>query len=277
MHAAGPIHTIEFFPLLSERLLTVLQRLQQEEWARPTACTGWSVKDVTAHLLGGNLSGLWSQSERSPSSDNAVEDFETLVEIINRDNNSWVEAARRISPSMLADLLEITDRRLYEHFQGLHLDEPARISVAWADDQLAPNWFDIAREFTEKWLHQQHIREAVGYPLLVERKWLFPVLDTCMRGVPRAYRSIAAREGEHVWIEVLGEAGGDWSLVRAGTKWELYLGRAPHPDSSVHIDQDLAWRLFTKGLAREAVESRIKIAGDESLGKGVLEVVAIMA
>jgi uncharacterized protein (TIGR03083 family) len=41
-------------------LLTLLRGLSHEAWGRPTACEGWSVKDVTAHILRddlGNLSG----------------------------------------------------------------------------------------------------------------------------------------------------------------------------------------------------------------------------
>ena len=66
-------------------------------------------------------------------------------------------------------------------------------AVAWAGDKQSPNWFDIAREYTEKWLHQQHIREAVGQPVLDERRWLFPVLDTFMRALPHVYRDIPPR------------------------------------------------------------------------------------
>jgi hypothetical protein len=93
-------------------------------------------------------------------------DYEELVSLINRENEVWVQAARRISPEILIEFLDLTDRRLYEHFRKLDPHALAVISVAWASEDLAPHWFDIAREYTEKWLHQQHIREAVDLPLL---------------------------------------------------------------------------------------------------------------
>src|SRR5688500_19297292 len=33
-------------------------------------------------------------------------------------------------------------------------------SIGWAGPDPAPVWLDIAREFTERWVHQQHIRDA---------------------------------------------------------------------------------------------------------------------
>lgn len=120
----------------------------------------------------------------------------------------------------MIELLELTDHHFYHHFKSLAPDEPAKITVAWAGNSLPPNRFDIAREYTEKWHHQQHIREAVGKPLLTERKWLFPVLDTFMRGLPHAYRNMEATDGTSISILITGEAGGEWSLVREG-KWNL--------------------------------------------------------
>jgi hypothetical protein len=45
----------------------------------------------------------------------------------------------------------------------------------------------------------------------------------------------------------------------------------------VQIDQDLAWRLFTKGVPAEASRSAIQIEGDARLGEQVLKLVSIMA
>jgi hypothetical protein len=149
--------------------------------------------------------------------------------------------------------------------------------VAWASDDLPPNWFDIAREYTEKWLHQQHIREAVGKPLLTERKWLFPVLDTFIRALPRTYRNIDAQNGTSVTVQVSGEAGGEWSLIRENLHWRLFTGSDPRAACTVVIDQDLAWRLFTKGVRSEDARRKVEILGDRTLGEQALEMVSIMA
>ena len=56
-----PIDVAALFPELHRRLIDLLAGLDEEEWNRPTICTGWTVKDVALHMLGvdlGNLSTL---------------------------------------------------------------------------------------------------------------------------------------------------------------------------------------------------------------------------
>jgi uncharacterized protein (TIGR03083 family) len=273
----GPIEVVDLFPTLSDELLNVLRELQPTDWERPTVCSPWTVKDVAAHLLGGSLSRLWKPEQRPTSSEPSSLGFEELLDLINRQNEDWVQAARRISPEMLVELLELTDRRLYEHFRSLGPHEKAGISVAWASEDLAPNWLDMAREFTEKWLHQQHIREAVGLPLLVERKWLSPVLETFMYALPRTFRNERYEDGTSVSVQITGEAGGQWSLVKNPSQWQLFKGLVPETNVIVELDQDLAWRLFTKGITPGIALHRVRVKGDISLGERVLDTVAIMA
>jgi hypothetical protein len=99
----------------------------------------WTVKDVAAHLLGGNLGRLWMEKASTPS-EALLPDYDELVGFINRENETWVQAARRISPEILIEFLDLTDRRLYEHFRNLDPNALAVISVAWAGEDLAPHW-----------------------------------------------------------------------------------------------------------------------------------------
>jgi uncharacterized protein (TIGR03083 family) len=277
MRPVVPVFVVDLFPPLSGELLNVLWSLQPSDWGRLTACSPWTVKDVAAHLLGGNLSRLWNVEEKATSADAPGLGFDELLELINRQNEAWVQAAQRISPEMLVKLLDLTDRRLYEHFRRLDPYEMAGISVAWVSDDPAPNWLDIAREYSEKWLHQQHIREAVGLPLLLERVWLSPVLETFIYALPRAFREEQAVEGSSVAVKITGEAGGEWSLVREGSKWQLFKGLDPQASARVQIDQALAWRLFTKGVTKEEARAGVRIAGNRALGERVLDTVSIMA
>jgi len=38
------------------------------------------------------------------------------------------------------------------------------LAVDWAEEMESKNWMAIAREYTEKWLHQQQIRDAIQQP-----------------------------------------------------------------------------------------------------------------
>ena len=45
-------------PVLNEKLITLLRSLTPEEWQLPTIARLWTVKDVAAHLLDGNIRSL---------------------------------------------------------------------------------------------------------------------------------------------------------------------------------------------------------------------------
>jgi hypothetical protein len=187
-----------------------------------------------------------------------------------------VHAARRISPRLLGDLLEFTGTQMNDYFRNL---DPFAMGspVVWAGSEPAPVWLDIARELTERWHHQQHIRDAVGQPGLKEPRYLTPVLASFVRAMPRAYHGVSAPEGTSVVLTIAGEAGGNWSLLRRSGEWHLYQGKAEKPNAEVIVDQDIAWRLWTRGLSRSAAEAEMAFGGEQKLGMPVLEMVSIIA
>jgi hypothetical protein len=138
-------------------------------------------------------------------------------------------------------------------------------------------WLDLAREYTERWHHQQHIREAVGAPGLTAPRFFAPVLATFVRALPHTFRQIDAPNETTVQFNITGASGGEWTVVCEEAAWTLYAGAAPQPAAMVTLDQETAWRLFTKGIAPQAVRTAARIEGDPRLGAVVLETVAIIA
>lgn len=266
------------FPEINAELVSLLRGLGDADWERPTAAGAWRVKDVAAHLLDGDVRRLSFQRDGMPvpPPDVPIQGYADLVGFLNRLNAEWVQAARRISPRLLTDLLETTGAEVARLFAGLDPLGPALFSVAWAGEERSENWFDLAREYTERWHHQQQIRDAVGAPGLTGRKWLFPVLDAFLRALPHAYREVAAQEGTAIAVEITGEAGGEWTLVREAEGWRLYLGASEGPDARVRMDQDTAWRRMTKGLTRDQTAERTEIVGEPGLGEPMLGMLAVM-
>ena len=274
----GPVHLADRFAPLDTELIALLRGLRPDDWARPTACALWTVKDIAAHLLDGNLRRLSFQRDGLPAEpDVPIHGFADLVKYLDRLNAEWVAAARRISPPLLIDLLEHTGRQAAELFARLDPDAPALFPVAWAGEAQSVNWFDVGREYTERWLHQQQIRDAVGAPGLSSREWLHPVLDLFLRALPHRYRDVAAEPGTELHVAIAGAAGGDWTLRREPAEWRLYLGASQTPAATVRMDQDTAWRLFSKGLDPAEARERVTLEGAQPLGAGVLGTLAVMA
>src|SRR5512145_310419 len=104
-----PIETVELFPGLNAELLCLLKSLPATDWDTATACQGWSVKDVTAHLLGGNLGRLSFGRDKLqlPQVGDGPQGYAELVDFINRRNAAWVAAARQISFPLLIEFIEL--------------------------------------------------------------------------------------------------------------------------------------------------------------------------
>src|SRR5262245_58367103 len=161
--------------------------------------------------------------------------------------------------------MEQTSREAARYYASLDPFAPARFGVSWAGESESANWFDVARELTERWHHQQQIRLAVSDPedtarlrAIMTPELYHPVLDCFMRALPFHYRSVSAPPGTGVTIEVSGECGGEWHLYR-GDMWLLTGAPAGTVAATVTIPQDLAWRLFTKGLTRDAAREQVRV------------------
>ncbi len=279
MKPVEAIYTIDLFPELHSQLIHLLKELTNDDWQKPTVCSSWSVKDVAAHLLDGYIRRLSFQRDKLPllEPETPIADQKDVISFLNQLNADWIKAAKRISPVLLIEFLDLTGPLVYQLFKRLDPNEPAIFSVGWAGDESSPNWFDVAREYTEQWLHQQHIRQALNWPGLIARHQMYPVLDTFMRALPSTYRHIEAADGESMTVIVEGEAGGEWSLLRQKGEWQLYWGTDINATTQVSLNQDTAWQLFTKGLGADETQNHMQIEGNTVLGSGILQMVSIMA
>jgi len=276
MKQPQPIIVTPLFPEILEALLNLLSNLSAEEWDKPTACSGWSVKDVALHLLGGDVGILSRKRDGYLVAGDPIESWEDLVNLINHLNDLWVKATRRISPHLACDLLALTGTQVCDYFNSLDpyaMGEP----VDWAGPEPAPVWLDLAREYTERWHHQQHIRDAVGKPGLKQPRFFAPILDAFTRALPHTFREVEAATDTLVAVEISGDAGDKWFLLREEGSWHLYLNVNQKPHAEVIIEQDIAWQLFTKGISREDALTQITINGDGQLGLKVIDMVSIIA
>jgi uncharacterized protein (TIGR03083 family) len=276
MRQPQPILVADRFPELLDSLLELLGGLSDAEWELPTVCAGWSVRDVALHLLGDDVGMLSRRRDRYSGPRVSFASWAELVAFINQQNAQWVQATRRIGPRLLVDFLRLTGEQISMFFQSLD-PYALGVSVDWAGPGPAPVWLDLAREYTERWHHQQHIRDAVGKPGLMEPRYLAPVLDAFVRALPHTYRDVVADEGVLVGLTIAGESGGKWFLLRERGEWHLYVEVTQQPQAEVVIDQDMAWRLFTRGIGKQEALARATVKGDSLLGARMLEVVSIIA
>jgi uncharacterized protein (TIGR03083 family) len=275
----APVPTAHLFPDLHAELMALLRALAPGDWERPTGAGAWTVRDVVAHLLDGDCRKLTFHRDGllPGSAGDGPPAYADLLAYLNRLNADWVEAAKRIGPRLLVDFHALTGPQVARFVQGLDPHGRALFAVAWAGESESANWLDTGREYTERWHHQQQIREAVGWPLLVEPRWLRPVLEVSVLALPRAYQDVAAPAGTSVGVAIDGPSGGAWTLRREAASWRLWAGEAPDASARVSLDEDAAWRLFFKRLPAADAQRRVRIEGDARLGGVIQAARAVMA
>ncbi len=275
-----PLPRIEVMDVLretNEALVDLLRSLSDADWMKPTVHRDRTVKDLASHLLDGSLRRLAMQRDGFLGEPFTGGSYADLVAFIQRLNREWIVATRRLSPKMLVGMIAEADAEVLDLFASIAPDAKAAFGVAWAGEETSAHWFDVAREYTEKWHHQQQIRDAVGKPDLASRRHMLPVLTTFVRGLPHAYRDVTAPEGTAVQLSLGGEATSVWCLVRGEDAWRLEAKVVADPACEVVLDGDVAWRLWTKGWSAGDEPSRIAIHGDAGLAAPMLGMVCVMA
>ena len=271
------IETLDLLRETNEALVDLLQSLSDADWLKPTVHKDRSVKDLAAHLLDGSLRRLAMQRDGFFGEKFEGSSYDDLVAFIQRLNRDWIVATRRLSPQMLVRMIREADEELLALLSDKDPTSPAIFSVAWAGEDKSEHWFDVAREYTEKWHHQQQIRDAVGKPDLASRRHLHPVIATFVRAMPHAYRDVSPPDGTHVQLSIGGEASSVWCITRNDARWTLEAKVVADPACEVVLEGDVAWRLWTKGLPASDAPSRIKIHGDAGLAAPLLAMTCIMA
>lgn len=272
-----PIDVVHLLPVLDEQLLQLLKSLSPEDWQQPTIAKLWTVKDVAAHLLDGNIRLLSMLRDNYWGESAKVSTHQELVDYLNGLNADWVRAMRRVSPAMLIMLHELTGPLFCQYFQSLDPFGVSAFPVAWAGETESQNWMEIAREYTEKWLHQQQIRDALGRPGVMTRELFYPFINIFMLALPHTFREVDAPVGNVVQVTVSGEIGGSWHIVREAESWVLFDHRHPAPAAEVILAPDVTWKLFSKSWRPAQVRGEVEVSGDVVLGERVLEMVSVMA
>jgi uncharacterized protein (TIGR03083 family) len=273
--AGPPLDTRPLFPLDRAAFVGLLGDLTAGDWQGPTVCPGWRVQDVAAHVVHDHLRKL--SGSRDGQAAPGPRPGEDLPRFLHRVNQEFVDVASRWSPRVLIDLLGDLGPRLDQFWASLDLDRLGE-AVSWAAPGVpAPVWLDVAREYSEYWVHQQQVRDAVGRPGACSEHLMAPVIDTFVRAVPYALRHLSPAPGTTVQMEVSGPGGGTWAIQRQDAGWAVDASSSGLASAAlVRLSADTLWRVATRGITVGTARERSVISGDQTLGLAVLTLVAII-
>ena len=189
------------------------------------------------------------------------------------------EYHRKDKSQILIELFEYAEERLYDFFKTLDPESKAIFPVQWAGEEESKNWFDIAREYTEKWHHQMQIRMALNQPLLMDKKYIEPLYDTFMLGLPYLYRDMLDYPlGETIKITLTGSLNKSWILEKQDMNWKLIDKIENGINTFVKFSENDAWIIFTNtDRDKEKYKSKMEIIGDKKLGYKLIEFVTVLS
>ena len=270
IHRFPAIDTRQLLTTLRTDLIDLLSDLSPSEWSTGTAVPRWRVKDLVLHLLDDDLSVLSRGRDRDASGVVQGTTHDEFVQSLAAKNQLWIDGAQKLSSEASIGLIRWAGLQLDEYYQTLELDGEGHVS--WASDEPVPTWLDIAREFTERWVHQMQIREGVDRVGDHVEKYLPTVLRTFVWAMPHQYRVDAA---EGLTVQVNLESGGTWHLMCLGSgRWSLGEGPSTRPDASAHFSDDAAWRWLTGG---SVPPDGVVFEGPGRLTDPILQIRAIIA
>jgi uncharacterized protein (TIGR03083 family) len=271
-----PILVAHLLPRVEANLLELLRSLSPEDWEKQTVAPAWKVRHVVAHLLDTSLrklsmarDGYFVSGPKSP----APEDVRAFVDQVNAEG---VRVYGRLSPQVLITLIERASQEMCDFTSSLDPYAKATFSVSWAGEAESQNWFETARELTERWHHQQQIRLAVGRDGILTHELYHPVLETFMRALPYSFRDVKAGEGTRLRVAITGECGGEWALIRRGDAWVLSTTAGGNEAARIELPQEIAWRVFTKGIKPLEAKAQSRSSGDATLIERFFDTIAIV-
>lgn len=263
-----PVDVRDVLAAERQALLDLLSGLDPVAWTVATVCPAWSVHELAVHIVHDDVRRLSADRDGHVGPWLDASTFDELVTELDRINQEWVTVvAPTMSPRMTRGALGWLATQTEQHLLDL---EPRAVqaSVAWAGPGPHPNWLDVAREYSERWVHQQQLREAVGRPGLTDERFAGPVCDTFARAIPAVLPP--RPDGTGLRVRVYGPFERTWCWVAASSGWRM-VGSVNDPSAVIDIPVEAFWKRAVRMWRRDEVEAAAEHHGDATLAAAVLD------
>ncbi len=259
-------------------LLELLRGLAVADWDLPTECPAWSTKGIALHILGDDLSLLARQRDRAT---NGLIQFAgdhpglNFRELLDGFNEQWVAGARFLSSELVIELLALVGDASGTFYREVGLDTVSGEPVGlFGATDVSPYWQVIAREYLERCVHQSQIRRAVGATEL-GGELADSVARVAVHALAGVMRGFAAPPGTCITIDFGSAATSTWE--RAADRWVVHDGEAPGGSAArVVVAPTATVGMVTRAFSHDEVVARLAIAGDESLARGAIDIIALV-
>lgn len=235
-----------------ERLLALLDTLDGDDWAQPTYCTEWTVRDMAAHLAG-SCAGFasWGEFKRQTIQNPYAKDAEVQVDGVNK---CQIADRAHLSPAEVIEELRVTAPKAIRTRQRLPwLLRAVRVPFG-PPLGFAPIGYLTDTIYTrDEWMHRFDICAATGKPMIMTPEHDGRILALVVADLNGRLDTSVTRP---VDLNLRGEAVGWYRLGGAG-----------EPGCAIHMDVgDFALKTSERIDAEEAL-ARVTVEGDHALAR----------
>jgi uncharacterized protein (TIGR03083 family) len=244
----------------------VLAGLKDEQWQAQTPLPGWTVHDVTAHLIG---TESMLQGVATPDPDVDISTLEHVRNDIGALNERWVCDLRGCSPADMLDRFRSTTAKRREQLTAMSEADWNQVTVTPAGPDTYGRFMRV-RDF-DCWMHLLDIRDALGQPAADPAG---PAARLALDEMTASMGFVVGKlggapEGSRVAIELTGPLARTINVSVDGRAKVVDGFGSQEPTATITLDGLLFARLAG---GRTAVDhGAITYGGDQAVGRRIVE------
>lgn len=247
---------------------TVLADLADERWQAQSPLPGWTVHDVTAHVIG---TESMLQGVSTPDADVDVSTLKHVRNDVGVMNERWVRKLRGISATELLDQLRATTTERRKALSEMSDDEWNQITATPAGPDTYGRFMRV-RDF-DCWMHLHDIRDALDQPATDPAG---PAARLALDEMAASMGFVVGKlggapDGSRVAIELTGPLGRTINVAVEGRGQVVDDFGGKEPTATITLDGLLFTRLAGGRTTVTRHPDAVAYGGDEGVGRRVVE------
>ena len=252
-------------------LAGVLATLDEAEWESPSACAGWRVQDLVAHM--NSSAKLMTGQQAPPAVEGDRPGAESLAELLIEEQKawSWEQVYAEFGPLNEGFLAAV----------GMMQEDPVASTEADLGDLGVHQTHWLANAFAfDTYCHLRH--DILGPDTSIERELpastddrLRPGLDWMLAGLPQMCRdALAPVVTGVIQFELTGPGGGTWTMAPAGSDGLVSIAEGPAEADATVVSS--AHDFYSWGTKRSDWRNACELRGDADLAAAVLDAINVI-
>lgn len=247
---------------------TVLAGLTDDQWQAQTPLPGWTVHDVTAHLIG---TESMLQGVATPHADIDVSTLKHVRNDVGVMNERWVRKLRGVSPTDLLDRFRATTAKRREELTAISDADWNQITATPAGPDTYGRFMRV-RDF-DCWMHLHDIRDALDEPA---DNPAGPAARLALDEMAASMGFVVGKlggapDGSRVAIELSGPLARTINVAVEGRGQVVDDFGDAGPTATIALDGLLFTRLAGGRTRLDEHADAISYGGDEAIGRQIVE------